>query len=89
MVLTCTGHFRWMCVCLVRTFVQSRGHNVANTDPLGITFADVDNTIPSELELSSYNLGTVCLRMRQPAGSAPYCLIYSCCCLLVVATACE
>lgn len=41
---------------LIRSF-QTRGHNVADLDPLGINSADLDDTIPPELELSFYGFG--------------------------------
>ena len=51
-------------IILVDVYIQGRGHNIANTDPLGITFADLDNTTPQELILSSYNLGmSVCVQI--------------------------
>ena len=34
--------------------MQARGHNIADLDPLGINSADLDDTIPAELELSTY-----------------------------------
>ncbi|CAJ0587449.1 unnamed protein product, partial [Mesorhabditis spiculigera] len=40
---------------LIRSY-QMRGHNVADLDPLGINSADLDDTIPPELELSFYGL---------------------------------
>lgn len=33
-----------------------RGHNVAELDPLEINSADLDDTVPAELELSFYGL---------------------------------
>ncbi|KAK6011828.1 hypothetical protein OSTOST_23074, partial [Ostertagia ostertagi] len=41
---------------LIRSF-QTRGHNIADLDPLGINSADLDDTIPPELELSFYGFG--------------------------------
>ncbi|UMM29537.1 hypothetical protein L5515_011846 [Caenorhabditis briggsae] len=41
---------------LIRSY-QTRGHNIADLDPLGINSADLDDTIPPELELSFYGLG--------------------------------
>lgn len=41
---------------LIRSY-QTRGHNIAALDPLEIGMADLDNTIPPELELSTYGLG--------------------------------
>uniref|UniRef100_A0AC35TYH7 Oxoglutarate dehydrogenase (succinyl-transferring) n=1 Tax=Rhabditophanes sp. KR3021 TaxID=114890 RepID=A0AC35TYH7_9BILA len=38
---------------LIRSY-QTRGHNIADLDPLGINSADLDDTIPPELELSFY-----------------------------------
>uniref|UniRef100_A0A914MB68 2-oxoglutarate dehydrogenase, mitochondrial n=1 Tax=Meloidogyne incognita TaxID=6306 RepID=A0A914MB68_MELIC len=38
---------------LIRSF-QTRGHNIADLDPLGINSADLDDTIPRELELDFY-----------------------------------
>lgn len=38
---------------LIRSF-QTRGHNIADLDPLGINSADLDDTIPPELELEFY-----------------------------------
>jgi 2-oxoglutarate dehydrogenase E1 component len=38
---------------LIRSY-QTRGHNVADLDPLGINSADLDDTIPRELELDFY-----------------------------------
>ncbi|CAJ0936363.1 unnamed protein product, partial [Mesorhabditis belari] len=40
---------------LIRSY-QMRGHNVADLDPLGINSADLDDTVPPELELSFYGL---------------------------------
>lgn len=40
---------------LIRSY-QMRGHNVADLDPLGINSADLDDTIPPELELAFYGL---------------------------------
>lgn len=40
---------------IIRSF-QTRGHNIADLDPLGINSADLDDTIPPELELSTYGL---------------------------------
>uniref|UniRef100_A0A0N4U861 2-oxoglutarate dehydrogenase, mitochondrial n=1 Tax=Dracunculus medinensis TaxID=318479 RepID=A0A0N4U861_DRAME len=40
---------------LIRSF-QTRGHNVAELDPLGINSADLDDTVPPELEPSFYGL---------------------------------
>lgn len=36
--------------------LQTRGHNIADLDPLGINSADLDDTVPPELELSFYGL---------------------------------
>ena len=33
---------------------KTRGHNIADLDPLGINSADLDDTIPRELELDFY-----------------------------------
>ncbi|CAI4227877.1 unnamed protein product [Auanema sp. JU1783] len=41
---------------LIRSY-QTRGHNIADLDPLGINSADLDDTIPPELELSFYGFG--------------------------------
>ncbi|XP_060560262.1 2-oxoglutarate dehydrogenase complex component E1-like isoform X5 [Ruditapes philippinarum] len=41
---------------IIRSY-QTRGHNVASLDPLGILDADLDSAIPSELILESYSLG--------------------------------
>ncbi|KAJ1365206.1 2-oxoglutarate dehydrogenase, mitochondrial [Parelaphostrongylus tenuis] len=41
---------------LIRSF-QTRGHNIADLDPLGINSVDLDETIPPELELSFYGFG--------------------------------
>lgn len=38
--------------------MQTRGHNIADLDPLGINSVDLDDTIPPELELANYNLGS-------------------------------
>jgi|UniRef100_A0AC35EUT8 2-oxoglutarate dehydrogenase E1 component len=38
---------------LIRSY-QTRGHNIADLDPLGINSADLDDTIPRELELDFY-----------------------------------
>uniref|UniRef100_A0AC34G7T8 2-oxoglutarate dehydrogenase E1 component N-terminal domain-containing protein n=1 Tax=Panagrolaimus sp. ES5 TaxID=591445 RepID=A0AC34G7T8_9BILA len=38
---------------LIRSY-QNRGHNIADLDPLGINSADLDDTIPRELELDFY-----------------------------------
>uniref|UniRef100_A0A1I8A919 2-oxoglutarate dehydrogenase, mitochondrial n=1 Tax=Steinernema glaseri TaxID=37863 RepID=A0A1I8A919_9BILA len=40
---------------LIRSY-QTRGHNIADLDPLGINSADLDDTIPPELELGFYGL---------------------------------
>lgn len=40
-------------VQLVRAF-QHRGHNIANLDPLGVYDADLDGSIPTELDLANY-----------------------------------
>ncbi|TMS38900.1 hypothetical protein L596_005524 [Steinernema carpocapsae] len=40
---------------LIRSY-QTRGHNIADLDPLGINSADLDDTIPPELELEFYGL---------------------------------
>ncbi|KAF8371141.1 ogdh-1 [Pristionchus pacificus] len=40
---------------LIRSY-QTRGHNIADLDPLGINSADLDDTVPPELELSFYGL---------------------------------
>ncbi|XGW31974.1 hypothetical protein V3C99_010277 [Haemonchus contortus] len=41
---------------LIRSY-QTRGHNIADLDPLGINSVDLDDTIPPELELSFYGFG--------------------------------
>lgn len=38
---------------LIRSY-QTRGHNIADLDPLGINSVDLDDTIPRELELDFY-----------------------------------
>ncbi|KAI6203680.1 hypothetical protein M3Y94_00584500 [Aphelenchoides besseyi] len=38
---------------LIRSY-QTRGHNIADLDPLGINSADLDDTIPRELEMDFY-----------------------------------
>lgn len=49
-----TGHSETMKVVqLVRAF-QHRGHNIANLDPLGVYDADLDGSIPPELDLANY-----------------------------------
>lgn len=40
-------------VQLVRAY-QNRGHNIANLDPLGVYDADLDGSIPPELDLDNY-----------------------------------
>ncbi|VDM38709.1 unnamed protein product [Toxocara canis] len=40
---------------LIRSY-QTRGHNIADLDPLGINSADLDDTIPPELEPQFYGL---------------------------------
>ncbi|KAK0407469.1 hypothetical protein QR680_019211 [Steinernema hermaphroditum] len=40
---------------LIRSY-QTRGHNIADLDPLGINSADLDDTVPPELELGFYGL---------------------------------
>ncbi|VDK59008.1 unnamed protein product [Anisakis simplex] len=40
---------------LIRSY-QTRGHNIAELDPLGINSADLDDTIPAELEPQFYGL---------------------------------
>lgn len=40
---------------LIRSY-QTRGHNIADLDPLGINSADLDDTIPAELEPEFYGL---------------------------------
>mmetsp|Transcript_35782 Transcript_35782/g.89075 ORF Transcript_35782/g.89075 Transcript_35782/m.89075 type:complete len:1000 (-) Transcript_35782:277-3276(-) len=40
-------------VQLIRAF-QQRGHNIANLDPLGVYDADLDGSIPPELDLPNY-----------------------------------
>ncbi|PIO56799.1 hypothetical protein TELCIR_21800, partial [Teladorsagia circumcincta] len=53
-VQTITDHLKVQ--LLIRSF-QTRGHNIADLDPLGINSADLDDTIPPELELSFYGFG--------------------------------
>ena len=45
---------------------QARGHNVADLDPLGMYDADLDGTIPPDLELANYGFTEV----RSRAGRA-------------------
>lgn len=40
---------------IIRSY-QVRGHNVASLDPLGISSADLDSSVPPELKLSAYSL---------------------------------
>ncbi|KRZ26914.1 2-oxoglutarate dehydrogenase, mitochondrial, partial [Trichinella pseudospiralis] len=40
---------------LIKSY-QTRGHHIADLDPLGINKADLDDTVAPELELSTYNL---------------------------------
>jgi len=39
------------------SYKQTRGHNVASLDPLGIADADLDSETPQELLQSTYGLG--------------------------------
>ena len=34
--------------------LQARGHHIAELDPLGISSADLDDTIPADLEIGNY-----------------------------------
>jgi len=43
---------------IIRSY-QTRGHNVAQLDPLGISSADLDTSTPAELVLKSYSLGKI------------------------------
>ena len=36
---------------------QTRGHHIADLDPLGINQADLDATVAPELQLSTYRFG--------------------------------
>ena len=36
---------------------QTRGHNLADLDPLGILHADLDSRVPEELVLENYGFG--------------------------------
>lgn len=40
----------------INSWFQTRGHNIADLDPLGINSADLDDSIPPELELATYGL---------------------------------
>ncbi|XP_070544231.1 2-oxoglutarate dehydrogenase complex component E1-like isoform X1 [Ptychodera flava] len=41
---------------IIRAY-QIRGHNIAKLDPLGISSADLDDNVPTELTLTHYRLG--------------------------------
>lgn len=53
---TITDH---LSVQLIIRNYQTRGHNIADLDPLGISSADLDDTTPPELELETYNLSNL------------------------------
>ncbi|EPB77278.1 oxoglutarate dehydrogenase (succinyl-transferring), E1 component [Ancylostoma ceylanicum] len=51
-------YYQSLQLCCTRAMhFQTRGHNIADLDPLGINSADLDDTIPPELELSFYGFG--------------------------------
>jgi hypothetical protein len=47
------------CFLAPRTYLtpQTRGHHIADLDPLGINLADLDATIAPELQLATYRFG--------------------------------
>lgn len=50
---------------LIRAY-QVRGHNIAKLDPLGIKDADLDPSIPPELEFTRYGFTEAGTQTRRP-----------------------
>ncbi|XP_077999580.1 2-oxoglutarate dehydrogenase complex component E1-like [Glandiceps talaboti] len=54
---------------IIRAY-QIRGHNIAQLDPLGISSADLDDNVPTELTLQHYRLDKVLPAERNWLGKA-------------------
>ncbi len=51
------------------TAYRSLGHSIANLDPLGISFADLDSSIPKTLTLEHYQFNDPNVTVKIPPGT--------------------